>query len=165
MGELENKIAQMEVDLAKLKASAAPEPYDAAAMARWQDEQHQIREARASAAARLAFSPEQLREMERAAPTSVVRDIALRDARAPQGPSGAGTSGQLSRVSSNVGIIGSNTTGWRDAVPLSNPPGTNYADRLMDAQDRRDLEDRIVAEAKRRAALKATEKPNEQTES
>jgi hypothetical protein len=43
---------------------------------------------------------------------------------------------------------------------LQNPPGTNYADRLMDAQDAKDRHERVVEEAQRQALHKAaTEQP------
>jgi hypothetical protein len=42
------------------------------------------------------------------------------------------------------------------AVP---PPGIELVDRLMDAQDQRDLHDRIVEEAQRKAAQRLAEGP------
>jgi hypothetical protein len=44
-----------------------------------------------------------------------------------------------------------NRSGWRDAQPLSNPPGVAIADRLVDAQDARDRAELIAAEARRLA--------------
>ena len=80
--------------------------------------------------------------MERACPTSMMRDIALRDNRAPQGPSSAGivpTSQQVSnvRVGGAPNVPGGGT-GWMREVPLRPPPGVAQADRLMDEADRRD---------------------------
>ena len=88
--------------------------------------------------ARANISAEVLREMERACPTSMMRDIALRDSRAPQGPSSAGiipTSQPLSNVRGR-NIAGS--TGWARQVPLSNPPGVAQADKIADEFARRD---------------------------
>jgi hypothetical protein len=65
-----------------------------------------------------------------------------------QGPASA----TVSNVRAPVG------TGWREASPLSNPPGINYADRLMDAQDAKDRHERIVEEAQRQALIKEAEK-------
>jgi hypothetical protein len=76
--------------------------------------------------ARANIDPETLKDMERAAPTKMLRDIAMRDNRAPTGPSSAGiipTSQQLSHVSAGAGLAGSNTTGWRKATPIKNGLG------------------------------------------
>ena len=82
--------------------------------------------------------------MSMATPPSVVRDfavldnrlvkeIALRDARAPTGPSSQGaipSSQQLSNVHTGGG-----GTGWVDPRPLSNPPGINWVDAQLIADD------------------------------
>jgi hypothetical protein len=81
----------------------------------------------------------QERRMSMATPPSVIRDfavlddrlvkeIALRDARAPTGPSSQGaipSSQQLSNVHTGGSGLG---RGWVDPRPLSNPPGTNWVD-------------------------------------
>jgi hypothetical protein len=85
-------------------------------------------------AARKAGVPEWKIDAARAVPTSLMRDIALRDNRAPTGPSSQGVIPSSQQVS-NVRTGGS-STGY--VVPLSNPPGVAQADRLMDEQDRRD---------------------------
>jgi hypothetical protein len=75
--------------------------------------------------ARANIDPETLKDMERACPTSTMRDIAMRDARAPQGPSSQGiipTSQQLSNVRAGSGLVGSNT-GWRNPTPIKNGLG------------------------------------------
>jgi hypothetical protein len=82
-------------------------------------------------------------DMARAVPTNLIRDI-VGDNRAPTGPSAQGivpSSQQLSSVRT-----GGNGNGH--VVPLSNPPGVNYADRLMDAQDARDRAELIERDAK-----------------
>jgi hypothetical protein len=104
--------------------------------------------------ARANIDPETLKDMERACPTSVMRDIAMRDARAPLGPSSAGiipTSQQVSRTSSGAGLVGS-TTGWREATPLGPQPHIQHVDRLMDEADRRDRLELIQQEEARRRA-------------
>ena len=76
--------------------------------------------------ARANIDPETLKDMERAAPTNLMRDIAMRDNRAPQGPSGQGiipTSQQLSNVRAGAGLVGSNTSGWRTPPPVKNGLG------------------------------------------
>jgi hypothetical protein len=108
--------------------------------------------------ARANIDPETLKDMERAAPTNLMRDIAMRDNRAPTGPSSAGiipTSQELSRISAGAGLAGSNTTGWCKPTPLGPQPGINHVDRLVDAQDRRDRLELIQREeAMRRAGRK-----------
>jgi hypothetical protein len=67
--------------------------------------------------------------------TGLMQDI-VRDSRAPQGPSSQGvipSSQQLSNVRPAGG-----GTGWQASIPLSNPPGTAQADRIVDEFDRRD---------------------------
>ena len=89
-------------------------------------------------AARSAL-PSWQRDMADACPDSVLQDI-VREQRVSsvaQGPSEAGTSGQVTRVSVSPGLPGS-TNGWREAVPLGPMPGVALADRLMDEADRRD---------------------------
>ncbi len=74
--------------------------------------------------ARANISPSLLREMERACPTSAIRNIALRDSRAPSGPSSQGiipTSQQLSNVKPGGGAGGG--SGWAREIPLRNGIG------------------------------------------
>src|SRR5262249_2873738 len=81
--------------------------------------------------------PDWALDMARAVPTDLMRNIALRDARAPTGPSAQGvipSSQQMSNVRGTVGVPGSGT-GWAREVPLSNPPGINYVDALCIADD------------------------------
>ena len=126
MTKHDDEIAALRAEVAALKDAVKPapavDPREAERRdAEWMDQMHQMRERRMNFASN--FHPDDLRAMEAAAPTSVVKEIALRDARAPTSPSSAGTSGQVTRVSSNPGILGSNTTGWVEPRPLSNPPG------------------------------------------
>ena len=147
------EIDQLRAELDQLKASVAPTPDDPAAAAQWQSKMHELAERRAS-----AFNPftrDQLAEMERACPTSTMRDI-VRDNQAPQGPSSQGAIPSSQAVSNVRGVPGSGT-GWAHQAPLTNPPGTAQADRLMDEQDRRDRLALMAEEAKRRAMMKAIE--------
>jgi hypothetical protein len=72
-------------------------------------------------------------EMVRAVPDDVVRNIAMRDARAPQTPSIAGI--PSSQPLTGVRPGGGGTSGWVDARPLSNPPGTYMVDAIAIADD------------------------------
>lgn len=140
-------IAALKKELKELKSSIAPTPNDPAAIGAWRDQQHQNAEARASGFN--PFSRADLEEMERAAPTSVVRDIALRDARAPTTPCSAGAIPPSATVSRPVG------TGWRDATPLGPPPGIGLVDALLEVDTARKRGEHMIDEAKRKAAEKS----------
>ena len=110
-------------------------------------------------AAQAAGVPEWAIDMARATPTDMLRDIALKDNRAPTGPSAQGvipSSQQMSNVRGTGGVPGGGS-GWYAPTPLSNPPGTNWADRLMDAQDARDRQERIMQDAQMKAMQKLAE--------
>jgi hypothetical protein len=71
--------------------------------------------------ARANISPEVLREMERVCPTSMMRDIAMRDNRAPTGPSSQGIIPTTQPFSNVRGpTVGS---GWAHEIPLRNGLG------------------------------------------
>jgi hypothetical protein len=82
--------------------------------------------------------------MAMATPPSVVRDwavlddklvkeIALRDARAPTSPSG--TIPRSQQVTGGSGPSPSSTPGWSEPRPLTNPPGINWVDAQLIADD------------------------------
>jgi hypothetical protein len=83
--------------------------------------------------------PDWVIDAARATPTSLLQDIALRDNRAPTGPSSQGVIPSSQQVS-NV-RTGGNGSGH--VVPLSNPPGTNWVDAIC-----------IADEVRQRAELK-----------
>lgn len=149
----DKRIAALEAEIAKLKSSQ-PTPIDHEAASRWKDRQHQLSEERALRDAKSFFSRDELRAMRAAAPDDQCREIAMRDCRAPQGPSSGGASGQVTKVSSNAGLIGSNS-GWRRETALGPQPHINHVDRLMDAQDRRD---RLALIQQEEARLRAEQK-------
>jgi hypothetical protein len=71
----------------------------------------------------------------------LVKEIALRDARAPTGPSSQGVIPSSQTVS---GVhVGGKSSGWVEPRPLSNPPGTNWVDAQC-----------IADEVRQRAELK-----------
>jgi hypothetical protein len=112
----------------------------------------------------------QMREgrMAQAMPPSVVRDwavlddrmvkeIALRDARAPVGPSSQGVI-PSSQQMSNVHTGGkSSTPGWAREIPLGPSPHQRYVDAQLDAQDAKDRAELIEREAKFKAMQKLAE--------
>lgn len=153
MGELNDKVKELERQLAEMKA-ALPTPVDHAAERAWRDEQHAAAERRA--AAYNPFTRSQLAEMQAAAPDDVCAGI-IRDNRAVPGQRSAlPPSQQISDVRGGGPPV--NTTGWRDAVPIGPQPGIQHVDRLLDEADRRDRLALIQEEARRRALEKAAEK-------
>jgi hypothetical protein len=80
---------------------------------------------------RLSMPASTMRDMARAIPDTMVRDIAMRDNRAPTGPSSAGAIPSSQHLSNVRGAGGG--TGY--AVPLSNPPGTRLIDAIAIADD------------------------------
>jgi hypothetical protein len=94
-----------------------------------------------------------MREMARAVPDAMIREIALRDGRAPTGPSAQGVV-PSSQPLSNVRVGGTGGTGWAKEVPLGPQPHIQHVDRLLDHADAQDRHERMVAEARRLAMLK-----------
>jgi hypothetical protein len=126
LAALKKKVEELEAKVSPPKSDFVPK-----SVAEHMNEVHQMREGRMSLASN--FHPDDLRAMEAAAPTSVVKDIALRDARAPTGPNAQGAIPSSQQVS-NV-RTGGGGSGWAHEVPLSNPPGTNWVDALCIADD------------------------------
>ena len=100
--------------------------------------------------------PSALRAMVEAVPDRMMRDIALRDARAPTGPSAQGaipSSQQMSNVR-GANVAGSGT-GWAREIPLGPSMHQRYVDAQLDAQDAKDRRELIEQKAREQAALKA----------
>lgn len=131
--ELKARVAELE------RAAAPPKPY----IDDWVPPPHPID--------RVSMPMSVMREFAEAVPTSLIRDV-VRDNRAPQGPSSAGASGQLTKTSSSPGIPGSNTSGWLRETPLSNPPGISYVDMLCEVDAARQRGEAIIKDAKIKAA-------------
>ena len=152
----QDEIEQLKKELAEVKAAqaaAAPTAYDPKAAAEWADQMHKLREARMSHASH--FHPADLVAMEAACPTGTIRAIAMRDNRAPATPSSAIPGGQqLGRVSTAPGIPGSNMSGWAREIPLTPPPGIGLVDRLLEVDAAKQRGERMVQEARMKAAEK-----------
>jgi hypothetical protein len=88
MTDTADKIAALEAEVEALKAKVSPPKSDFVPVsdAEWIDKMHQMRERRMSHASN--FHPDDLRAMEAACPTPMMKEIALRDARAPTGRPG-----------------------------------------------------------------------------
>jgi hypothetical protein len=97
-----------------------------------------------------------LREMAQAIPDSMVRDIAMRDGRAPSGPSAQGVI-PSSQPLSNVRVGGNNTGGWAREVPLGPSMHQRYVDAQLDAQDAKDRAALIEQHARMQVMQKLAE--------
>jgi hypothetical protein len=147
MGDLKSELEALRAEVERLKPTPTPSEADVAAHRAAMHEAAERRMGRAS-----NFTPDQLAAMAAAVPDDVCKDIVRRGGvRAPSGH-GVGTT-----VSAPLSVS-PNTSGWRPAVPIGNPPGIAQADKLMDAQDARDRHDLIVQEAQRKAARRLAEK-------
>jgi len=106
----------------------------------------------------MSMPPSALRAMVEAVPDRVIRDIAMRDARAPQGPSSQGaipSSQQVSNV--HPGGVPGGGTGWAREIPLGPSVHQRYVDAQLDAQDARDKAERIRQDAQLKAMEKLAE--------
>jgi hypothetical protein len=108
-----------------------------------------------SYAAHSYFSPDDLRAMETACPTSAVKDIVAKGA--IPGPSPVGGGGQVTPVRPGGGSadVPGSGTGWAREIPLGPAPGTRWIDQQLDAQDAKDRQQLIMQKAREQAALKA----------
>jgi hypothetical protein len=149
-----DEIADLKRELAQVKA--AMKPLDPAALERearaWRNQMHQAAENRMTHAS--AFSAADLAAMDAAVPADMCRDLVRHGV--VQGPSAAGSSGTITKVSSNAGLPGSNT-GWRTAPSITPPVGINHIDRMMAAEDLEFRRQRLQEEAQRQAMMKAAE--------
>jgi hypothetical protein len=137
----EEEVADLKRQLAEVKdamRAAQPKPQPSAAerereIAEWRDKMHQMREGRMA----MATPPSALQEMVRAEPKGFMREVAMRDARAPTSP------GMIpsSQRSSPANVPGGGT-GYVDPRPLTNPPGTNWVDAIAIADDMRQRAER-----------------------
>jgi hypothetical protein len=126
-----DEIAALRAEIDALKA-AQPKPQPTAeererATREWIDEMHQMREGRMA----MAMPPSAVRDMA-VLDDRLVKEIALRDARAPTSPSGTIPNSQQA---GGGGSSPSSTPGWVDPRPLTNPPGTNWVDAVAIADD------------------------------
>jgi hypothetical protein len=88
--------------------------------------------------ARMSMPPSALRAMVEAVPDHLMRSIVRDHQGAPTGPTGAIPRSQSTGSGGGPANVPGSGTGWAHETPLGPPPGVAQADRLMDAQDRRD---------------------------
>jgi hypothetical protein len=133
----DNELDALKARVAELEAKANPKPFT--------PEPYQ----RFDPTANISMPRSTMLEMGNAVPDHVMRGI-VRDNRAPVGYAGV-IPDRRAEVHPGRRSLG---TGWRDATPLSNPPGVARADKLMDEADKRDRHELIQREeARRRAEL------------
>jgi len=104
--------------------------------------------------ANMSMPPSALREMVNAIPDNVIRDIAMRDNRAPTGRPGVIPGSQQPaspRPSAGDG------TGWAREIPIGLSPHQRYVDAQLDAQDAKDRQERIQQAASVEGARKVAE--------
>jgi hypothetical protein len=104
----------------------------------------------------MCMPPSALRAMVEAVPDRLMRDI-VRDNQAP-----TGRPGMIPEQPSNArgGNVAGSGTGWAREIPLGPPPGIQYVDAQLDAQDAKDKAERVRQDAE----LRAMDRFAEQTE-
>ena len=155
-----DELAALRAEVEALKA-AQPKPEPTAeererATREWMNEMHQMREGRMA----MATPPSVVRDFA-VFDDALVKGIALRDARAPTGPSSRGaipSSQQMSNV--HPGGVPGGGTGWAREVPLGPSVHQRYVDAQVDHQDAKDRAELIERDAKLKAMQKlAGDKP------
>jgi hypothetical protein len=128
-----SEIAALRREVAELKAAQPkPEPdwkERERGDAEWRDQMHQLAEKRMANA-----TPPSVRQYFANQDDRLVKEIALRDARAPTGPSSQGvipSTQQLSNV--HTGGSASPTPGYVEPRPLGPQPGIDLIDRAVNA--------------------------------
>jgi hypothetical protein len=149
VAQLEQQLRDQAKELAEVKAKVDPPKSTFVPMSdeEWRDRMHQAAERRANS----WMPPSAIEALVRGEPKGFMAGV-LRDSHAPNTP------GMIPRTNQQPSDVrGSAGKGWVEPVPLRPPPGVAQADRLMDAQDRRDqieLAQKIAAhEAAMRAAM------------
>jgi hypothetical protein len=130
-----DEIANLKRELAEVKAKVAgpPPPLN---NANFVDEMRAISERRMNFASP-PLTRDEVKAMNDACGPGGVKDIVAKGG--VPGPTGMlPTSGQIGAIHSNVGLPGSQRSGWINSAPIGPPPGVAQADKLMDAQDHRD---------------------------
>jgi hypothetical protein len=140
-----DEIAALKARVAELEAKAKPPPPMPERFERWDP------------SAGLSMPRSAMLEMANAVPDHVMKDV-VRDNRAPQGPSSAGTSGTISKVHQSPGLPGTQS-GWVESRPLDPVPGLQHIENIGNAFAQRDRAELIEREAKRVRIARVEEKP------
>jgi hypothetical protein len=116
-----DRIAALEREVAALKAQHAP---PAPVSDDW---------APINPLDRLSMPRSVMQEMAKAIPDAMVREIAMKDHRAPTGPSGQGIVPSSQQMTNVRGTSGRG--GWSEPTPLGPPPGIDLVDAQLIADD------------------------------
>jgi hypothetical protein len=123
LAALKKKVEELEAKVSPPKSTFKP-----MSDAEWRDQMHQAAERRMS----MATPPSVVRDFA-VLDDRLVKEVALRDARAPTSPSGGIPNSR--QVTSGGDPLPSRTPGWVEPRPLTNPPGTNWVDAIAIADD------------------------------
>jgi hypothetical protein len=128
-----DQIAALQKEIEALKAKVDPpkSTFVPESDAEFRDRLHQMRERQANS----WMHPNAVRDLIAAERSfGMMKEVALRDARAPNTPGTIPSSQQAS----SQHISGERGSGWVDAAPIGPPPGIRYVDAQLDAQDAKD---------------------------
>jgi hypothetical protein len=125
-----SELEELKRQVEELKAKVDPpkSTFKPMSDAEWRDQMHQAAERRMS----MATPPSVVRDFA-VLDDRLVKEVALRDARAPTSPSSAIPSSR--QVSGGGGPLPSPTPGWVDPAPLGPPPGIHWVDAQLIADD------------------------------
>jgi hypothetical protein len=126
LAKLKAELRGVKARVAELKHAAAPKPAAPFVEQPWTPY---------DPTARMSMPASAMREMANAIPDRVVHDIAMRDGRAPTGPSSAGVVPSSQQISNVRGNVAGGGTGWSREIPLSPPPGIHLVDAQLIADD------------------------------
>ena len=105
----------------------------------------------------MCMPPSALAAMVAAVPDHVIREIAMRDNRAPTGRPGMIPTSQQSTGGGGSANVPGSGTGWAHQTPIGPPPGLRYVDQQLDAQDAKDRQELIEKKAGEQAMQKLAE--------
>jgi hypothetical protein len=142
---MNDELAQLKARVAELeRATKPPAPPDMKAYRRYDPTEG------------MSMPASALREMVNAVGDAMISDIAMRDGRAPTGPSAQGVI-PSSQPLSNIRTGSAGRSGWAHEVPLGPPPGVNILDRIMDHEDAKDRAELVERHARMQAMQKLAE--------
>jgi hypothetical protein len=145
LAALKKKVEELEAKVSPPKSTFVPMTDE-----EHRDWVHQMNERRMAQA-----TPPSVRQYFANQDDRLLKEVTLRDGRAPTGPSSQGVIPSSQQVS-NVRETGG--TGWVAPTPLRPPDGVAQADRLMDAADARDRIELAQRIASHEAAMRAAGK-------
>jgi hypothetical protein len=130
MSNAKEEIAALRREVAELKSKVDPPKSTFVPMTdeEWFDRQHQIKEGRMA----LATPPSAIEALVAGEPKGFMREVAMRDARAPSSPRMIPTSQSAGGGGSGEGERG---TGWVAPTPLGPQPGIFHVDAQLIADE------------------------------